>query len=75
MAEDASLGGLEKQYQVTVNPNKLTYYSLSIPQVIQAIRSNNNEAGGRKFELNDIGYVIKTTGYIKSVEAIEKIRL
>ncbi|MBA4057854.1 MAG: metal transporter, partial [Marivirga sp.] len=75
VAEVASFGGFEKQYQVTVNPNKLTYYGLSVPQVIQAIRSNNNEAGGRKFELNDIGYVIKTTGYIKSVEAIEMIPL
>ena len=75
VAEVASFGGFEKQYQVTVNPNKLTYYGLSIPQVIQAIRSNNNEAGGRKFEVNDIGYVIKTTGYIKSVEAIEMIPL
>lgn len=75
VAEVASFGGFEKQYQVTINPNKLTYYGLSIPQVIQAIRSNNNEAGGRKFEVNDIGYVIKTTGYIKSVEAIEMIPL
>lgn len=75
VAEVASFGGFEKQYQVTLNPNKLTYYALSVPQVIQAIRSNNNEAGGRKFEVNDIGYVIKTTGYIKSVEAIEMIPL
>jgi CzcA family heavy metal efflux pump len=75
VAEVASFGGFEKQYQVTVNPNKLTYYGLSIPQVIQAIRANNNEAGGRKFEVNDIGYVIKTTGYIKSIEAIEMIPL
>ncbi len=75
VAEVASFGGFEKQYQVTVNPNKLTYYGLSVPQVIQAIRSNNNEAGGRKFELNDIGYVIRTTGYIKSVEQIEQIPL
>lgn len=75
VAEVASFGGFEKQYQVTINPNKLTYYGLSIPQVIQSIRANNNEAGGRKFEVNDIGYVIKTTGYIKSVEAIEMIPL
>ncbi|HNP94356.1 MAG TPA: efflux RND transporter permease subunit, partial [Cyclobacteriaceae bacterium] len=64
VAEVASFGGFEKQYQITINPNKLTYYGISVPQVIQAVRSNNNEAGGRKFEVNDIGYVIKTTGYI-----------
>ncbi|MFN8335425.1 MAG: efflux RND transporter permease subunit [Cyclobacteriaceae bacterium] len=75
VAEVASFGGFEKQYQVTLNPNRLTYYGLSVPEVIQSIRANNNEAGGRKFELNDIGYVIKTTGYIQNIEAIETIPL
>ncbi|CAN5587469.1 hypothetical protein BH10BAC4_BH10BAC4_23850 [soil metagenome] len=75
VSEVASFGGFEKQYQVTVDPNKLTYYGLSIPEVIQSIRNNNNEAGGRKFELSDIGYIIKTTGYLKSIQDIEKISL
>lgn len=75
VSEIASFGGFQKQYQVTVNPNKLTYYGLSVPEVIQSVRANNNEAGGRKFELNDIGYIIKTTGYLKSVEEIENIPL
>ncbi|MDZ4716029.1 MAG: efflux RND transporter permease subunit [Cytophagales bacterium] len=73
VSEVASFGGFEKQYQVTVDPNKLTYYGLSVPQVIQSIRDNNNEAGGRKFEMSDIGYIVKTTGYLKSIEDIEKI--
>ncbi|MEO7991613.1 MAG: CusA/CzcA family heavy metal efflux RND transporter [Chryseolinea sp.] len=73
VSEVASFGGFEKQYQVTVDPTKLTYFNLSIPEVIQSIRSNNNEAGGRKFEMSDIGYIIKTTGYLKSIEDIEKI--
>jgi Cu/Ag efflux pump CusA len=37
------------------------------------VRSNNNESGGRKFELSDIGYIIKTTGYLKSTAEIENI--
>jgi Cu/Ag efflux pump CusA len=73
VSEIASFGGFQKQYQVTLNPNKLTYYGLSVQEVIQAIRTNNNEAGGRKFEMSDIGYIIKTTGYLKSVEEIENI--
>ncbi len=73
VSEVASFGGFEKQYQVTVDPNKLTYYGISVPEVIQAVRNNNNEAGGRKFELSDIGYIIKTTGYLKSREDIEQI--
>jgi len=73
VSEVASFGGFEKQYQVTVDPNKLTYYGISIPEVIQSVRDNNNEAGGRKFERSDIGYIVKTTGYLKSIEDIEKI--
>ncbi len=73
VSEVASFGGFEKQYQVTVDPTKLTYFNLSIPEVIQSIRTNNNEAGGRKFEMSDIGYIIKTTGYLQSIEDIEKI--
>jgi CzcA family heavy metal efflux pump len=75
VSEIASFGGFQKQYQITLNPNKLTYYDLSAQDVIQSVRSNNNEAGGRKFELSDMAYVIKTTGYLKSVEEIEKIAL
>lgn len=75
VSEIASFGGFQKQYQVTINPNKLTYYNLSVTDVINAVRSNNNESGGRKFELSDIGYIIKTTGYLQSIEEIENISL
>ncbi len=73
VSEIASFGGFQKQYQITVNPNRLTYYGLSTQEVIQSVRANNNEAGGRKFEMSDIGYIIKTTGYLQSIEAIENI--
>ena len=73
VSEIASFGGFQKQYQVTVDPNKLLYYKLSIPDVISAVRSNNNESGGRKYEVSDIGYIIKTNGYLESIEDIQKI--
>ncbi|MBW3545037.1 MAG: efflux RND transporter permease subunit, partial [Bacteroidetes bacterium] len=73
VSEVASFGGFQKQYQLTLDPNKLTYYGLSVPQVIQAVRANNNEAGGRKFEQSNIGYIIKTTGYLESAQQIEDI--
>ena len=73
VSEIASFGGFQKQYQVTLDPNKLTYYNLSVPQVITAVRANNNESGGRKFEMSDIGYIIKTIGYLQSTEEIENI--
>ncbi|HYG40430.1 MAG TPA: efflux RND transporter permease subunit [Cytophagales bacterium] len=75
VSEIASFGGQTKQYQITIDPNKLTYYGLSVPQIAQAVQANNNEAGGRKFELSDIGYIIKTTGYLKSKEDIANIPL
>ncbi|WP_026461347.1 efflux RND transporter permease subunit [Adhaeribacter aquaticus] len=73
VSEIASFGGFQKQYQVTLDPNKLNYYNLSVPEVMAAVRANNNESGGRKFEMSDIGYIIKTTGYLKSTEEIENI--
>ena len=73
VSEIASFGGFQKQYQVSLNPTKLAYYNLSVQDVIQAVRANNNETGGRKFEMSDIGYIIKTSGYLKSIEEIENI--
>ncbi|GEO04996.1 hypothetical protein AAE02nite_26600 [Adhaeribacter aerolatus] len=73
VSEIASFGGFQKQYQITLDPNKLSYFNLSVPQVINSVRTNNNEGGGRKFELSDIGYIIKTTGYLQSMADIENI--
>jgi CzcA family heavy metal efflux pump len=73
VSEIASFGGFQKQYQINIDPNKLLYYKLTVPQVIAAVRSNNNESGGRKFEMSDMGYIIKTSGYLKSLEEISNI--
>jgi CzcA family heavy metal efflux pump len=75
VSEIASFGGFQKQYQITLDPNRLLYYKLSVNKVISAIRANNNETGGSKFELSDIAYVIKTAGYLKSIEDIQNIPL
>ena len=73
VSEIASFGGFQKQYQISIDPNKLLYYKLTVPQVIAAVRSNNNESGGRKFEMSDMGYIIKTSGYLKSIQEISNI--
>lgn len=73
VSEIASFGGFQKQYQINIDPNKLLYYKLSVPQVIAAVRSNNNESGGRKFEMSNMGYIIKTSGYLKSIAEIANI--
>jgi CzcA family heavy metal efflux pump len=75
VSEIASFGGFQKQYQITVDPNKLTYFNIGINDVMNAVNSNNNEAGGRKFEVNDIGYIIKTSGYLNSIEEIENLAI
>ncbi len=75
VSEVASFGGYQKQYQIAIDPLKLRYYDINLNEVTQAIKNNNNEVGGRKFELSDIGYIIKTTGYIKNIEEIENIAL
>ncbi|MNJ03076.1 Cation efflux system protein CusA [compost metagenome] len=62
VSEIASFGGFQKQYQISIDPNKLLYYKLAAPEVIAAVRSNNNESGGRMFEMSDVGYIIKTSG-------------
>lgn len=73
VSEIASFGGFQKQYQITVNPNQLSYFKVGIADVMLAVNANNNEAGGRKFELSDRGYIIKTSGYLKSIEELENI--
>lgn len=75
VSEVASFGGYQKQYQVVVDPMKLRYYDIKLMDVVAKIKENNNEVGGRKFELSDIGYIIKSSGYIKDINEIAEIPL
>jgi len=73
VAEVASVGGFEKQYQVEIDPNKLIAYNIPLEDVITAIRRSNNDVGGRVVELATTEYFVRGRGYIKSVEDIEQI--
>ena len=75
IAEIASFGGFEKQYQIVVDPVKLQFYNLSLMDIMNKVKSNNNDVGGGKFEMSDMAYVIRGLGYIKSKEDIENIPL
>ena len=75
VSEVASFGGFEKQYQITVDPNKLNYYNIPLGQVLKAVKSNNNDVGGRKFEMNGSGYIVRGLGYIKSLADVENISI
>lgn len=73
VSEVASFGGFQKQYQVLVDPHRLNYYNIPLVNVLKAVRENNNDVSGRKFEMSNIGYMVRGLGYIKKPGDIEKI--
>ena len=73
VAEVASFGGFEKQYQLVVDPVKLQFYKVSLMDVMNKVKANNNDVGGRKFEMSDMAYIIRGLGYVKSKEDLESI--
>ncbi|NOT58436.1 MAG: efflux RND transporter permease subunit [Deltaproteobacteria bacterium] len=75
VAEVASVGGFVRQYQVNLDPTKVLAYKLSISEIIEKIRMNNNDVGGRVVEFSGIEYMIRGRGYIKSTTDIERIAL
>lgn len=75
VAEVASFGGFEKQYQLVVDPVKLQFYNISLMDVMNKVKANNNDVGGRKFEMADMAYIIRGLGYLKSKEDVENIAI
>lgn len=75
VSEIASFGGFQKQYQIVIDPHKLSYYNIPLMDIIEKVKANNNDVGGRKFEMADMGYIIRGMGYIKQIKDIEEIPL
>lgn len=75
VAEVASFGGFEKQYQLVLDPLKMQYYNVSMMEVMQAVKTSNNDVGGRKFEMSDRAYIVRGLGYIKNIEDVENIAI
>ncbi len=73
VSEVASFGGFQKQYQINIDPHKLNYYNISLMDVLSSVKENNNDVGGRKFEMSDIGYIVRGLGYIKDLKEVENI--
>ncbi len=73
VSEVATVGGFEKQYQVIVDPAKLQAYNLSITSVMNAIKRNNNETGGRLIEWSGREFMVRSRGYIKNLDDLRKI--
>ncbi len=73
VAEVASVGGYEQQYQVTVDPVRLRNFGLSVSDVVQAVRRSNNDVGARVLEMSEREYFVRGRGYLTRVEDIENI--
>jgi len=73
VAEVASVGGYEKQYQIEVDPSKLQAFGLSLASVTEAIPMSNGDVGGRVLEMAGHEYAVRGRGYITDKGAIEQI--
>jgi Cu(I)/Ag(I) efflux system membrane protein CusA/SilA len=73
VAEVASVGGFQKQYQVNVDPNALVSHHIPLMKVVDSIRQGNNDVGGRLVEVSGAEYMVRGRGYAKSVKDIEEI--
>ncbi len=73
VAEVASLGGFVKQYQITIDPNRLSAYNIPLITVIEAVRKGNQEVGGRLLEFAGAEFMVRGRGYAKSISDLENI--
>ena len=73
VAEVATVGGMVKQYQVVLDPERLRSYGIPVKKVAAAIRNANREVGGSVIEMAESEYMVRTRGYIKSLQDIERI--
>ena len=75
VAEVASIGGMVKQYQITLNPQKLRAYNIPLAHIHQAINRANQEVGASVIELAEAEYMVRVSGYLTSQSDIELIPL
>ncbi|MBC7173011.1 MAG: efflux RND transporter permease subunit, partial [Polyangiaceae bacterium] len=71
VAEVASFGGFERQYQLVLDPNRLAAFGLGVPDVSRAVRDANSEVGARVLELSGREYVLRGRGYVRELSDLE----
>ena len=71
VSEVASVGGFTKEYQVDIDPDALKAFNVSVMDVMNAVRKSNLDIGAETIELNNVEYIIRGLGYIKSLEDLE----
>ena len=75
VAEVASVGGFVRQYQITVDPNRLRAYGITISQIRAAVQASNSDVGGRVLEVAEKEFMIRGLGYIRNQDDLRKIAL
>ncbi len=71
VSEVASIGGFVQEYQVDVDPDAMRAYNVTLEEVFSAVRMSNLDVGARTIELNNVEYIIRGIGFVKSLEDIE----
>jgi copper/silver efflux system protein len=75
VSQVASVGGFVKQYQITLDPNRLSAFNIPITKVMEAVRRSNLDVEGRVIEFSGMEYMVRGRGYIKSLEDLKSISL
>src|SRR5256712_3823839 len=75
VSEVASVGGMVRQYQIVLDPNRLRAYNIPHAKVIDAVQKANQETGGSVLELGEAEYMVRASGYLKSLDDFRKIPL
>jgi len=75
VSEVATIGGMVKQYQVVVDPEKLRTYNIPLEKVRLEIQRGNQETGGRVIEMAEAEYMVRASGYVKGIKDLEVIPL
>jgi len=75
VAEVASVGGMVRQYQVVLDPDKLAAFAIPHTQVVEALQKSNQEAGGSVLELGEAEYMVRASGYLQSLDDFRQVPL
>ena len=75
VAEVASVGGMVRQYQIVLDPNKLAAYNIAHTKVVEALQRANQEAGGSVLELGEAEYMVRASGYLRTLDDFRQVPL
>ena len=73
VAEVASVGGFVKEYQIDVDPDAMRAAQVTLRQVFEAVRASNRDVGARTIEVNQVEYVVRGLGFVRSLEDLENV--